>query len=187
MAVLFGLFPLVYGASAYAGTPAPDGPASAADLVRQLGSETYAVRERASRSLVELGIAAKPALTAALRHPDAEIRHRAGGILAVVTQADFLARLDAFAADLDGKQTHDLPCWDVFRAVAGEDRHARALFVAAQRAEPRMLQALATNDKEAADLFARRFDDLQQELQAMINESGELEEQISLGSIAALL
>jgi hypothetical protein len=115
------------------------------------------------------------------------VRQRAVRILEAITQADFLARLDAFAADLDGKQTYDLPAWDLFRAVAGEDRNARAVFVMAQRAEPRLLQALAKDSKQAEELFALRFVEMQQSLQSVVNEFGESEDELQVGSIAALL
>ena len=68
-------------------------------LVLQLGDAAYTQREQASKELVKLGIAAEPALTAALKDPDAEVRFRAADVLAIVREADFRARLEAFAAE----------------------------------------------------------------------------------------
>ena len=48
-----------------------------ADLVRQLGSAKYAVREAAMAALEELGPAALPALRAAGQSKDPEVRLRA--------------------------------------------------------------------------------------------------------------
>ncbi len=58
--------------------PADRGPGL---LVQDLGSPLFTVREQATRSLWKLGETARPALTAALQSPDAEIVRRARDIL----------------------------------------------------------------------------------------------------------
>jgi hypothetical protein len=50
-------------------------------LILQLGSDKFAQREAASAKLLALAVAPVKELTAALDHPDAEIRHRARSIL----------------------------------------------------------------------------------------------------------
>lgn len=52
-----------------------------AALVKDLGDDEFAVRERASKRLVELGLAVAPALREATRTGSPEIRKRAGEIL----------------------------------------------------------------------------------------------------------
>ncbi|OWK34495.1 tetratricopeptide repeat protein [Fimbriiglobus ruber] len=51
------------------------------DLVRDLGSAAFPVRERATKELWKLGEAARPALTAGLKSGDAEVAQRAREIL----------------------------------------------------------------------------------------------------------
>src|SRR5262245_11407795 len=82
-----------------------------AGLVRDLGSEEFATREKATRRLLELGIATRDALLAAAADADAEVRARARAILATVSESDFRDRLEAFSADFDGRQKQTLPAW----------------------------------------------------------------------------
>jgi len=153
-----------------------------AGLVGQLGDDSFAERERASKALVELGLVTRPALSEALQNPDAEIRSRAARILAVVLEADFRARLEAFASDVEGKHDHHLPAWQKARAVLGEDGTARALFVEMLRAEPGLLEAYEAGSKPAGEVFTVRCQQLQQLMQFAGGQ-----QQISLGSVAALL
>jgi HEAT repeat protein len=55
-------------------------------VVRQLGSDSFAVREQASAALVARGPAVVPILRAALRNPDAEIARRARRCLSDIEQ-----------------------------------------------------------------------------------------------------
>jgi hypothetical protein len=61
--------------------PAPADPARAALLIRRLGDDVYAVREKAAADLVALGGAAAPFLRQALRDEDWEIATRAQACL----------------------------------------------------------------------------------------------------------
>ncbi|MHC4933521.1 MAG: HEAT repeat domain-containing protein, partial [Planctomycetota bacterium] len=58
--------------------------ASPEDLVRQLGDDDYAVREGATKKLVEMGEKAVPALEKALQSEDLEVRLRAGRALRAI-------------------------------------------------------------------------------------------------------
>jgi hypothetical protein len=74
------LLPL-FGALALAqDAPKPD----VAALVKQLGDDDYAVREAATKKLVELGESAVPALEKALKSEDLEVRLRAGRALRAI-------------------------------------------------------------------------------------------------------
>jgi hypothetical protein len=73
------LIPLLVAAVALAQeAPTPE------DLVRKLGHEDYAVREEATRKLIEMGAKAQPALEAALKSEDLEVRLRAGRALSAI-------------------------------------------------------------------------------------------------------
>jgi hypothetical protein len=166
---------------------ATDAAAEAAELVVQLGAPSFTARERATKRLTRLGIVARAALEAASKDSDAEVRSRAGEILADVLEADFQTRLEAFAADIDSRQKYDLPSWDRFRKQLGDDRSARLLFVEMQRAEPALLEIFATGGKPAGELFTNRCLALQQSTQLATNQNDAGQGQISLGTVAALL
>src|SRR6516162_1905002 len=68
------------------GEPAPPEP-DAARLVRDLGSADFAVREAATRRLLECE-APPPALRAALKSGDAEVARRARRIIDEITQRE---------------------------------------------------------------------------------------------------
>ncbi|HET6574714.1 MAG TPA: hypothetical protein VFG68_13995 [Fimbriiglobus sp.] len=80
-------------------------------LVRDLGSPLFAARERATRELWRLGEKARPALTAALKSPDAEVARRAKDILDKFdsgvlpdTPADVLKQIREFRSNIPEKQ-----------------------------------------------------------------------------------
>jgi hypothetical protein len=152
-------------------------------LVRELGSGSFAERERATRELTDLGIATREALAAAADSADAEVRVRARAILAIVSDSDFRNRLEAFASDYDGRQQQTLPGWEQFSARFGPSRVVRELFVEMQRAEPELLEAAAKGNKPASDMLELRCHALGQQLMANPNREG----LISLGTVASLL
>lgn len=161
------------------GGPSPD---EIARLVRQLGSDSFAAREQATRQLIALGIAARDALAAACDEADAEVRMRARAVLAAVSETDFRERLAAFSADFDGRNRQTLPGWQEFSAHFGGGRSARQLFVEMQRAEPELLEAFAKGSKPATESLGVRCQAISQ--QAMHSPR---EEQISMGTVASML
>lgn len=91
---------------AYIDEPLAPMPASHADalaaLIAELNAEDFDVRERASKSIARIGVAAKPALEAALaKAADAETRKRVEGLLADLRMAGFLAEAPDVAKVLD--------------------------------------------------------------------------------------
>src|SRR5262245_42752224 len=64
----------------------------AEELVSQLGSKIFREREKASAQLIELGEAARPALTRAAKSKDATIAQRAQACLDAINRA---TRIDA--------------------------------------------------------------------------------------------
>lgn len=84
--------------------PHPAGPDEIARLVRALGAEDWAERERATARLMEIGKIAHPAVREALASEDAEVRYRARVVLRaalrkVVRLLDAIARDGASADD----------------------------------------------------------------------------------------
>jgi hypothetical protein len=159
---------LAFGATSLPGAEASpaDQTALAADriagLIRLLGSESFSVRERASQDLIRLGRTAKPALIGGLTDTDLEIRRRCQLILPLALRRDLDARLTAFLKDPDGAHDHGLPGWNRFRTLLGTGEPARRLFVDINKAEPELVEAVATEPGKAGDKFTYRCQFLQQ-------------------------
>ncbi len=153
-----------------------------ARLVRDLGSDKFTQRERATRELIELGIATREALVAASNDPDAEVRVRARAILATVSESDFRHRLEAFSADIDGSRKQTLPGWEQFAAQLGASQLSRQLFVEMQRAEPELLAEYSKGTKAASDALEARCHGLIQQIMQSQREG-----MVSLGTMASLL
>jgi hypothetical protein len=153
-------------------------------LVGQLGAPKFAERQRATQKLLNLGIAAEPALRTAAKGKDAEVRLRAGRILDQISAADFESRLEAFAADIEGKQRHQLPGWARFSEQFGVDETARGLFVEMQRSEPELLGLLESESEALSEAFSRRCEDLSTgpEAYGLVDRGGP-----SVGTVSALL
>jgi len=71
-----------------------------AGLIRQLGDDSYAVRQKASEGLAGMGRGAEPYLQRALSDPDEEVKQRAGLLLKDAGNADAYAAQGAAAARL---------------------------------------------------------------------------------------
>jgi HEAT repeat protein len=158
-------------------------PPEVGELVAQLGAGSFLARERASRRLAEIGLPARESLEQALAHPDAEVRLRAGRVLGVILERDFHVRLEAFAADVEGKSEHHLPGWERFKQSVGSHAAARKLFVEMQRAEPAVLKASEAGAALAGEALARRVF----ELQEAAEQENYVQEDAPTGRVAALL
>ncbi len=163
--------------------PTAAAPAELATWVQELGHRDFGVREEATRKIREMGLPAKPALVAALRDDDPEIRLRARRCLADILDADYQARLRAFETGKTGSQA-ELSGWSRYRTLVGEDTHARSLFVQMHKAEAGLLESAAAGGSLAADAILLRC---QQSLQISRVPNATLRQQPSLGTVAALL
>jgi hypothetical protein len=161
------------------GAAGPD----AAALVRQLGDDSFEVREAASAQLLRLGRAAEGALRAGLKDGDSEVRRRCAALLPLARRSDLDVRLDAFLAGGDGQQAPPLPGWARFRELAGDDLPSRRLYVDLYRADRAVLEALAKDPKQVAAQLARRCD----QLQSRAGGWGPSDRKPSAGEVAALL
>jgi hypothetical protein len=153
-----------------------------AQCVRQLGSDSFAVREQATSKLVELGMVARDALAEACNDSDAEVRARARDVLGLVQESDFRDRLEAFSADFDGSHKKTLPGWEQFSGSVGAGPRARQLFVEMQRAEPELLELLVAGGKPASEALETRCKSVVQQAIQTPPEG-----RMSLGTIASVL
>ena len=83
-----------------------------------------------------MGRAALPALDAGRDDPDPEVRMRVVALLPRAEADELRARIDTFLADGDAKYSHDLPGYNRFRAIAGDDRAPAASSPKSSRTAP---------------------------------------------------
>ena len=110
--------------------------------ISELSHDEYTVRQSAASQLLEAGMSARGSLQAVVEGPDPETRAAARRLLALIDQSEFHRRLEAFAADTDGRRGLTLPGWEQYRERVGGDPVARALFVEMQRQEGPLLAAV---------------------------------------------
>jgi hypothetical protein len=162
--------------------------ADIAGLVQRLGSTDFKVREQASRQLFRIGLPAKPSLLEGANDPDPEVRRRCRDLLPRIVEADRQAKLAAFLDDKDGKLKHDLPGWERYRKIAGEDAAARQFFVEIQKGDIAFLRDAEKDPDHAGDRCGALCQDLVQRQQAFQFRNGRVDfTQIPLTEIAPLL
>jgi hypothetical protein len=143
----------------------------AAELVTQLGHTQFAVREAAAKQLVELGHVALAALQDGARSADPEVRARSAGLLPQAKAAEWKRRADAYRADSDGKQKHDLPLlpeWD--KLIGKPDAGTRRLFAELVRTNGEFLEAAAADRKKMVDVCAARCEAVFEKVRAPVGQ-----------------
>ncbi|HEX3151295.1 MAG TPA: HEAT repeat domain-containing protein [Gemmataceae bacterium] len=135
-----------------AGTPEFD---KATALVKQLGHPRFASREAAAKQILDMGGAAVPALLAGIKSDDEEIRNRSTTLLPQAKAADWRRRAEAYLADKEGKEKHDLPLLDAWEKQTGKpDAGTRKLFAEMVRTSGEFLEE-AAGPKSASVLGKR--------------------------------
>jgi HEAT repeat protein len=125
--------------------------ARARELIKQLGDDSFDVREKASQELAALGRPALPALTDATKSPDAEVARRAadcvrqiendaGPVLAAAALRRLAARKPAGAAEV---LLDYLPAADGEEVAEQVRATLAALAVRDGKADPALVKALA--------------------------------------------
>lgn len=160
--------------------PAKLDPAKIDELIAQLGSDEFTIREKAADQLTRLGLPAFEALERAARHPDREVRYRSQRILGLVRQIDLERRLEAFVNGESEAEDYPLPGWSRFKKAHGDESPARKLFVEMQRADADLLQSIEEGPQSAARLLSQRASQQQQALRLGA-------QQASFGQIVATL
>ncbi len=181
---------LVLATATGTATPAPPSPdpqtldvpmdqlSRARELVRQLGSEQFAERERAEEELSKMGRLARAALLEAVNDdPDAEIRTRCQTLLPRANTLEMKARLEVFLADADGKYEHNLPGWNEFSSLVRDewtflghpiwtdkslDKAARKVFadLISTQANRYVMLAVGSRDTDLGQLVSARRQEL---------------------------
>jgi hypothetical protein len=153
--------------------------------IDELGHDAFTVRQAAASQLLTAGMSAREPLLIIVDGPDPERRAAARRLVALIDQSEFHRRLEAFAADTDGRQRLTLPGWDQYQKLVGSDPAARALFVEMQRHEGPLIAAVFGVSKQPpADLLESRLVRL---VQWQNSGGGVRSTTAQLGSSAALL
>ena len=132
-------------------TPSPTTPADIERWINELGDDAFNVRQEAAAQLLAAGMAGREQLGEVVEGPDPEKRAAARRLIALIDRSEFRRRLDAFAADTDGRQNLSLPGWEEFQKLVGGDAAARALFVDIQRQEGALLAAVFGASRRAPE------------------------------------
>jgi hypothetical protein len=155
-----------------------------AKRIKELTDDSFVVRQAAASSLLSAGMAARGQLQTLADGPEPEARASARRLLALIDQAEFHRRLEAFAADTDGKQGATLPGWNEFQKLVGDDPGARALYVEMYRQEgPLIAATFGDTRRSPSELLESRLARLNQ-LQPNV---GEPVRGASLASCATML
>ncbi|MEX2310090.1 MAG: hypothetical protein WD738_21135 [Pirellulales bacterium] len=110
--------------------------------IAELSHDAFTIRQAAASRLLAAGMSARAPLVAVAEGPDPETRAAARRLVSLIDQSEFHRRLEAFAADTDGRRGLTLPGWEKYRASVGGDSAARALFVEMQRHEGPLLSTV---------------------------------------------
>lgn len=152
--------------------------------VNELSDDSYAKRQEAAARLMAAGMPARDQLRKIVGSPDPETRAAARRLISLIDRSESRRRLEAFAADVEGKQGLTLPGWDQFQKIAGNSASARSLFVEMQQQEGPLFSAVFGASKRVPeDLWEARLARVSQ-MQLM---GGDRTLAPSLGTCAALL
>jgi hypothetical protein len=142
----------VLGFSVLAGPP-PGDPGTrehdkASELVKQFGDPKFATREAAAKKVLEMGASALIALQDGAKSNDEEVRTRCAALIPKIKLAEWNRRADAYLADVDGKQKHDVPLLAEYEKSVGKpDAAARKLYADMLRSNGELLELVATDPK----------------------------------------
>lgn len=169
-------------AFAVAAPPASSSPPERiSQLITDLGSEEFNVREAASDELTRIGLPAFTALESAASHADREVRYRSQRILGLIREHDLKRRLEAFLSGKELEGEYPLPGWTRFKKTYGDQAQTRSLFVEMQRADAELMRALEEGPQPAAETVAQRTAQLQESLRLG------MQQQLAPGQVAAAL
>lgn len=163
-------------------TQAEESSQQIAELIPQLGDESFSVREQATQQLQQIGLPARQALLDGLKQEDPEIRRRCQRILVSVLQADYRQRLEQFRSSDSGG--FGLEGWDRYEQLVGSDAKARELFVKMHEAESGLLASAEVGGQEASNALKLRFSQAYRLLSTRI---GGQRREPSVGSMASLI
>jgi hypothetical protein len=141
-------------------TPGDEGADAIRKLVKDLGNESFLVRNEANRQLSTMGLDAKRELLEGRRSENLEIRWRADRLWEAVRETDFEQRATVFLNDPKGIANYEFPGWERYREIFGTSQATRRLFLSLQREEPRMWEEFGDRLPGKKWRFRQRCEDL---------------------------
>jgi len=155
----------------------------AAELVKQLGANSFDQRQVAESDILRLGLLSKAALLDGLDSTDLHIRRTCRRLLDEVLDADLRKRLGALLADRDGAGQHDLPGWKRFQETIGDDPEARKLYAEMLKTEAGLLESLVAGGEVAASALQLRVRQVRSQLSARTLQQRRLPDISTLAAI----
>jgi HEAT repeat protein len=122
--------------------------AQLSELIANLDSANFAVRESASRDLIKIGEPAIKRLSEIPSSSSFELRHRAKLIRSSIANTAFDALSREFLLDIDHTHSHGLPGWRAFRSMVGSSRTGKLLFLEMVREQRALLELIEATDAE---------------------------------------
>ena len=142
--------------------------ASDAETIRraidELSSDSFSVRTRAEKQLLQIGSPAENALIAALDDTDPETLGSARRILQHILTDRLEAQIRLFSKAGPEAVTPPLPGWRFYREQVGDDAQAQASFIDAVLAEPVLLESLSQDDNYSSQALLSRTQTLYDKL-----------------------
>lgn len=168
--------PLVAGGQAGSrGVGSSEGGEDIAGLIDQLGSPSFAERQRATARLLELGEPALEALTRIPKDSPADVQRRVGLIVGQLQQRIFDERLAQVRETPTVEAAATLPEWDRFRVLTSVDDENAAqrveVFAQIEAAEPELFRARLFQPESLSGLLERRSAQLSVEFDDKPEES----------------
>jgi hypothetical protein len=158
--------------------------ADVAQWIKDLSSDAFSLRQDAAARLLSAGSIAREPLRQLADGTDPETRASARRLIALIDRSEFRHRLEAFAADTDGKKGLTLPGWAQYQKLVGSDAASRTLFVEMQRQEGPLIAAILDSPKRPPEeLWESRLVRIAQ----WQNPNGERAGAPPVGSSAAML
>ncbi len=111
-------------------------------LIQQLGSNTFAEREKASAGLLAGGALALEGLRNVGPSAPVEVRQRVALIRQRIEADKFASLSRSFLLDLDSSQSYGLPAWRKYRELVGATRCSKLMFLEMIRQQPALSQLL---------------------------------------------
>ena len=156
-----------------------------AQAIEQLGDTKFQTREMATRTLLESGPAAIPALRECVDHPDRETRFRSQWVLEHIETWDRRRRLSLFLNYQDSAETN-FPGWDRMSDLVGDSRQSRQFFAEMVRTELSLLNTFQLHQRagitELTMAVRDRCRDIQQSRTSFRNDM----EQATVGTLLLL-
>jgi hypothetical protein len=138
--------------------------ARAKALVEKLAADSFETREDASARLQKMGKAAVKALEAGTESKDSEVSDRCKRLLALATRTDAEVALDALLNHRDTRLIFQLPAYERFKRIFGEDQAARTLYIDIYTREGVLLAGTERDPKWFEAAFRDRCRQVQQDM-----------------------